>query len=175
MFSGCENLKYLDISNFNTKNVEFMDGMFKNCKSLKSLNLNNFDISNVYNLYAVFYNCQNLISLNLSNFIPKKNISSTSEMFYNCKSLELINLSNFDFSKVFNTEKMFEGCNANVIIKNKTLKNDAINNKKIVQSSYKFEFSSLIFIIFITICISYIRRNKIRNNNEIVEEYFNLE
>ena len=30
MFSGCENIKELDLSSFNTKNVKNMEGMFGN-------------------------------------------------------------------------------------------------------------------------------------------------
>ena len=41
MFSQCEFLKYLDLSNFITINVINMEYMFENCKSLLSLNLSN--------------------------------------------------------------------------------------------------------------------------------------
>ena len=46
MFSGCESLKYLDISYFDTNNVWNMGHMFDNCKSLTSLDFSNFETNN---------------------------------------------------------------------------------------------------------------------------------
>ena len=45
MFQGCNNLEYLDLSNFNTSNVTNMVGMFYSCNKLKYLNLLNFTIN----------------------------------------------------------------------------------------------------------------------------------
>ena len=47
MFSNCSSLTSLDLSNFNTNNVETMSDMFSNCSSLTSLNLSNFNTNNV--------------------------------------------------------------------------------------------------------------------------------
>ena len=44
MFSGCSNLKELDLSNFNTKNIESMPKMFYGCSSLKSLDVSKFEV-----------------------------------------------------------------------------------------------------------------------------------
>ena len=38
MFQECNELQYLDLSNFNTSNVSEKEGMFKGCKNLKILN-----------------------------------------------------------------------------------------------------------------------------------------
>ena len=40
MFSECSSLTYLNLSNFNTNNVNdiYMEGMFSECSSLTSLN-----------------------------------------------------------------------------------------------------------------------------------------
>ena len=43
MFEGCSSLKYLDLSDFNTKKVTNMSRMFDQCESLISLNLSNFN------------------------------------------------------------------------------------------------------------------------------------
>ena len=45
-----------------------MNSMFSNCKNLASLNLSHFDTSNVENMGHMFYACSSLTSLNLSNF-----------------------------------------------------------------------------------------------------------
>ena len=44
MFQRCEELEYLDLSNFNTSNVADMSWMFNQCNKLKYLNLSNFSI-----------------------------------------------------------------------------------------------------------------------------------
>ena len=39
MFLGCTNLKKLDLSSFDTRNVTNMIGMFSNCRNLMGLDL----------------------------------------------------------------------------------------------------------------------------------------
>ena len=39
MFGGCKSLLYLDLSNFDTKNVNKMDNMFKGCELLCEENI----------------------------------------------------------------------------------------------------------------------------------------
>ena len=54
MFYNCKSLTNLNLSNFNTQNVDNMSGMFSDCKSLKKNNiitkdnkiLNEFDNDN---------------------------------------------------------------------------------------------------------------------------------
>ena len=50
MFCGCSSLKELNLSNFNTNNVNNMSGMFSGCSSLEELNLSNFNTNNVINM-----------------------------------------------------------------------------------------------------------------------------
>ena len=47
MFYKCSSLTSLNLSNFNTNNVNNMSRMFSNCSSLTSLNLSNFYTNNV--------------------------------------------------------------------------------------------------------------------------------
>ena len=44
MFNHCENLESIDLTFFNTINVENMKYMFNSCKNLRNLNLSNFMI-----------------------------------------------------------------------------------------------------------------------------------
>ena len=43
MFADCNSLTYLDLSNFNTQNVIYIDRMFLNCNSLKKGDIINYD------------------------------------------------------------------------------------------------------------------------------------
>ncbi len=55
MFFNYSSLTYLNLSNFNTNNVNNMSYMFYNCSSLTSLNLSNFNTNNVTNMSSMFY------------------------------------------------------------------------------------------------------------------------
>ena len=50
MFSGCEKLKELNLSNFETINAIIMQYMFNNCKQLKTLDISKFKTSLVTNM-----------------------------------------------------------------------------------------------------------------------------
>ena len=57
--------------------------MFQNCTSLKKLNLSNFDTVNVDKMNKCFYNCKALIDLDISKFFIKQDAETTS-MFDEC-------------------------------------------------------------------------------------------
>ena len=50
----------VDLSNFNTKKVEYMDSMFNGCKSLINLDLSNFNTESVKDMSNMFQNCYSL-------------------------------------------------------------------------------------------------------------------
>ena len=58
MFSYCNLLTNLDLSNFNTQNVTNMSRMFHWCISLTNLNLSNFNTQNVTNMRSMFCYCE---------------------------------------------------------------------------------------------------------------------
>ena len=60
MFSHCESLTNINLSNFNTQNVTNMSYMFADCKSLKNINLSNFNTQNVTNMSRMFSHCESL-------------------------------------------------------------------------------------------------------------------
>ena len=76
MFFRCEELIKLDLSSFNTKNVETMDSMFYGCIKLASLDLANFKTDKLANVNDMFGGCKTLAQLDDSNFN-----SNTLEMF----------------------------------------------------------------------------------------------
>ena len=53
MFSNCENLTSLDVSNFNTQNVTDMSAMFNECSNLTSLDVSKFDTKNITDMRYV--------------------------------------------------------------------------------------------------------------------------
>ena len=120
MFRDCKSLTSLDLSIFNTKNVDDMELAFCGCENLEYLDLSNFDTRKVVSMRSIFMYDKNLLNLNLSSFTVGPNLKDTSKMFKNCEALKLIDLSNFDLSLV--KEKglynMFKNCNAKVISKN---------------------------------------------------------
>ena len=54
MFFGCISLISLDLSNFNTQNLENVDFMFSCCNSIKSLELSKFNTQKVINMGYIF-------------------------------------------------------------------------------------------------------------------------
>ena len=138
MFANCENLTYINSSNWNTSNVTEMiwlfvrcnslrtveginnwdtkkvtnmDSVFSGCRSLTSLDLSNWNTSQVADIGWMFDNCNSLISLDLSNW-NTANVEYIEGMFTNCSSLTSLDLSNWNTSQVTNMNNMFEGCSS---------------------------------------------------------------
>ena len=111
MFFGCKCLTKLDFSNFNTQNVDDMEGMFNGCSSLKELNISNFNTQKVTNMAHMFYGCSSLSQFNLSNF-DTSNVNNMCALFERCESLTRLDLSNFNVEKVTNMVWMFCDCSA---------------------------------------------------------------
>ena len=108
-FAWCNSLISIDLSNFNTENVIRMYGTFLSCRSLKSLDLSNFNTQKVETLNSMFARCESLISLDLSNF-HTENLKYMPAMFEGCKSLKSLDLSNFNTENVKTMYGMFSGC-----------------------------------------------------------------
>ena len=65
-------LTELDLSNFNTYNVQNMDSMFKRAINLTSITLGaNWNTSNVTNMYYMFFDCKKIV-LNCSKWDVNK-------------------------------------------------------------------------------------------------------
>jgi surface protein len=108
MFSRCEKLTSLDLSNFNTSKVTDMYFMFNGCSSLTSLDLSNFNTSKVTDMGHMFFGCSKLTSLDLSSFNTSR-VTDMGHMFNGCSKLTSLDLSNFDTGKVTNMDSIFGG------------------------------------------------------------------
>jgi len=60
MFFHCTSLQSINLSEFNTINVEDMNDMFNGCSSLKSINLYSFNTTNIEDMSSMFSGCSSL-------------------------------------------------------------------------------------------------------------------
>ena len=111
MFYGCESIISLNLLNFETKKILFMDGMFQGCKKLEHLNIINFDTSSVTSMSHMFHGCSSIASLDLFNF--NTNYVKTFEyMFSECKSLKNLIINSFKTFSAINMKYFFSGCSS---------------------------------------------------------------
>ena len=134
-------MENLDLSNFNTSNVEDMSYMFIGCNKLKEIKgINNFNTIKVNNMSSMFEECEELEYLDLSNF-NTSNVTNMEFMFKRCYKLkEIKGINNFNISKVEKKEEMFEECKelSYSDLSDFNIFND-INNKKQTKNDYNEE------------------------------------
>ena len=88
MFFGFTLISQLDISNFDTSNVQNMSGMF-GYLTLTFLDVSNFVTSKAILMDKMFYSKLNLESIELKYF-RTSNVEDMSKMFADCKQLKKI-------------------------------------------------------------------------------------
>ena len=93
----------VDLSKFDSSNLEKFDEMFMECSSLKSINFLNFNTAKIKSFSRLFYGCSSLKEIDLSNF-NTSSVTTMEYLFFECSSLEKVDLSSFDTSSV---TKMF--------------------------------------------------------------------
>jgi surface protein len=81
MFKGCSSLKSLDLSSFNTSNVDKMINLFADCSLLESLDLFTFDTQKVYLMNSMFSGCYSLYEVKLSNSFTMDSVTNSTLMF----------------------------------------------------------------------------------------------
>ena len=136
MFYCCSCLKSIDLSSFNTKNVNNMSSMFNGCSSLESIDLSSFNTTNVNDMSWMFYNCSSLKKIDLSSF-NTTNVNDMSCMFNGCSSLKSIDLTSFNTTNVSNMSYMFKGCSSLESIDLSSFKTN-----KVINMSYMFYWCS---------------------------------
>ena len=110
MFSGCKLLQKIIFFDFKTDNVTDMSYLFSGCKSLKNIDLSEFNTEKVTNMNNMFEGCELLENID-SYEINAKNVTNMSNMFYECKSLSNLDFSNFkNFEQLTDISSMFSGC-----------------------------------------------------------------
>ena len=109
MFYCCEAVTELNLKNFDTSNVQDMNNMFSCCEMLQTLNVSSFDTSKVENMAWMFFNCASLTDLDVSSFRTSA-VQNMGNMFGSCESLRSLDLRSFDTSNVQNMNGMFSFC-----------------------------------------------------------------
>ena len=110
MFVGLYSCTGLDLSTFDTRSVTSMYQMFAHDRSLVNLNLANFNTWLVTDMAGMFEDLSNVVSLDLSSF-DTYNVTDMNHMFYLDSKLANLNVSGsgFNTSNVTNMEAMFSG------------------------------------------------------------------
>ena len=93
MFSHCSSLKSINLSSFNTTNVNNMYRMFEFCSSLELIDLSSFNTTNINNMKTIFFGCNSLKK-------EKENIKINNKVYKQLKEIE--NMEIIDYSKLFN-------------------------------------------------------------------------
>ena len=106
-FIGLKELHELDVSNFDTSNVNDMSRMLAYLENIEDLDLSNFKVKNVKNMEYMFIGMTKIRNLNL-DWEDNSDVSNTRGMFSGLKSIKLLNLSNLDTRNVINMSAMFE-------------------------------------------------------------------
>ena len=136
MFSGCKALQSIDLFSFNTDKVIDMSYMFSECESLDSLDLSSFNTSKVLNMEKMFLECSSIKKLDLTSF-NTINVTNMSKMFLNCYSLKLLFLSSFRTDNVITMERMFSRCSSL-----HSLNLSSFETSKVVDMEGMFEYCS---------------------------------
>ena len=114
MFDSCTSLTSVNFNGIVTTSVTSMEYMFFGC-AFTSLDLSQFDTSNVNTMSYMFSECTSLTSLNLSSFYTS-NLRDMSYMFYACTKLSYINLANAIISETANIESIIVDISKNLLI-----------------------------------------------------------
>ena len=90
-----------------------MAHMFTNCKSLMGLDLSGWDTSNLQTTWGMFGGCINLTSVDLSGW-SGRSLTHTADMFRNCRALVSIYVNeSWSFAdNAAKSEMMFKNCSS---------------------------------------------------------------
>lgn len=124
MIYNNDTLLQIDLSEFDTSEVVYMDSMFYGCDNVWDIDLSNFDTSKVTDMHNMFSECSSLTSLDLSSFDTSK-VWYMAYMFTGCSTLHSLDISNFTFRSGVSTTDMFGGIptNCEILVKDQAAKN----------------------------------------------------
>ncbi|WP_137664511.1 BspA family leucine-rich repeat surface protein [Enterococcus hulanensis] len=109
MFDSCSELQNLDVSSWNTSQVQNMSYMFLVCSQLKELDVTGWKTSQVQDMSYMFTYCSKLQDLDLSSW-NTSHVQDMSRMFASCEQLKVLDVSGWDTSNVHDMTAMFDSC-----------------------------------------------------------------
>ena len=106
-FNNNTQVKYLDLSNWNTSNLNNMSQMFYGASNLVSLNISNWNTSKVTQYSTIFRGCTKLKEIIGIEDIDVSKNAIFSQFFQSCSSLKKLDLTKWDLSSATNCWYMF--------------------------------------------------------------------
>lgn len=110
MFKNCHNLSSVIFKPINSSTVD-CTGMFSTCEALTSINLSDWNKSKVSSMANMFENCTGLTGFNFSEFTVDT-CTDASYMFKGCTGITAIQMSGFKANALTDCHGMFEGCSS---------------------------------------------------------------
>ena len=111
LFYECNALTQLDLSNWDTGNIQYMISTFDGCNNLTELNCSTWNTGKVYNMQLAFYNCNSLETIPVRDW-NTKSLMYMDKAFRNCTSLVNLDVSKWDTSKVVELTNTFYHCSS---------------------------------------------------------------
>lgn len=108
-FSGCNNLTEINCSTWNTSKVTNIQSILGGCSSIQTIPVRDWNVSSLGYADNAFANCTALTTLDVSKW-DTSNLRATSSMFSNCRSLNTIDVSKWKMNNVTRIDRMFSGC-----------------------------------------------------------------
>ena len=134
MFSGCDNIKNIDLSSFDSSDTTNMYYMFGKCHFLKGIKFDNLNIENVTDMSYMFNNCSELEKIEFPKSFNTKKVSNIEFMFHNCYELRDISFGDFNTDNVKSMKGLFGNC---FLLKKIDI--SKFNTSKVIDMSYMFK------------------------------------
>ena len=117
IFYDCPQLKYIDLSNFNTSSVTNMIGIVNYCTNLIYVNLYNFAIKEGIRYDRIFDNTSSYLQICINDSYTISQLKSIYTNIFQCyqnnidnqQDLLIKNLENYFTSEIYNTTHLLEG------------------------------------------------------------------
>lgn len=94
MFYMCTNLESIDLSSFDTENLQQMARMFYSCTKLEMLDLSSFATPNMTSMHSAFQYCKNLKTIYVTSAFTTDKVTENPYVFAGC-----VNLPNYNPDK----------------------------------------------------------------------------
>lgn len=107
---SCTKLKQIDLHTWDISSVSTCHWLFRDCSSLEFINIEGWDTSHVNNMDRMFGECPKLTTIKGLNKLNTSNVQAMQVMFISDTSLKSLDLSSFDTRNCIDTSQMFQNC-----------------------------------------------------------------